>query len=433
MKKRIFSILMVVVMTIALVACGTAQSSPDSEAVETVKEVAESADTENSEAVSETEQATEAPVSLVADNVAIDGEFGDATGITVEKLDVAECEAFASYITDKTTAQAVYDIGLTDADKNAVQPDGTVNVTITVPDEMIGAEGDNYLVYFINADAFSQVEVVSVTSDTVTFETEHFSVYAVVKFDSNVMSETDFVRNSEEIAENSEAVSEPETSTEENSEAVSESDSEAVVEPEFTFTEVSKTLYAVQSVNVRSGPSTDYDKIGGLTTNQEVQVISRCNETGWYKFIWTDGSEAYVSDKYLSDSKVEVAPPANNSGSGSEASNTGSTSGAFNEADFPTPYAIINKGGTNVYYVMGTDGILNSNAHHQCATVVSENLGRTIIQKGAGTYYWFNGNGYINGAWVENPNANGVLGLFFPYYYEADGSELGEPADTRMN
>ena len=317
MKKRIFSILMVVVMTIALVACGTAQSSPDSEAVETVKEVVESADAENSEAVSETEQATEAPVSLVADNIAIDGEFGDATGITVEKLDVAECEAFASYITDKTTAQAVYDIGLTDADKNAVQPDGTVNVTITVPDEMIGAEGDNYLVYFINADAFSQVEVVSVTSDTVTFETEHFSVYAVVKFDSNVMSETDFVRNSEEIAE---TASTPETSTEENSEAVSESDSEAVVEPEFTVTELNATKYATQSVNVRSGPSTDFDKIGGLTTNQEVQVTGQAS-TGWYRFTWTDGREAYVSDKYLSDEKVEVAPPANNnSGSGSAAS-----------------------------------------------------------------------------------------------------------------
>ena len=319
MKKRIYSILMVVVMTMALVACGTAQSSPDSEAVETVKEVVESADTENSEAVSETEQATEAPVSLVADNVAIDGEFGDATGITVEKLDVAECEAFASYITDKTTAQAVYDIGLTDADKNAVQPDGTVNVTITVPDEMIGAEGDNYLVYFINADAFSQVEVVSVTSDTVTFETEHFSVYAVVKFDSNVMSETDFVRNSEEIAENSEAVSTPETSTEENSEAVSESDSEAVVEPEFTVTEVTATKYATQSVNVRSGPSTDYDKIGSLSTNQEVQVTGQAS-TGWYRFTWIDGSEVYVSDKYLSDSKVEVQKPADNSDGGNSGS-----------------------------------------------------------------------------------------------------------------
>ena len=427
MKKRIFSILMVVVMTIALVACGTAQSSPDSEAVETVKEVVESADAENSEAVSETEQATEAPVSLVADNVAIDGEFGDATGITVEKLDVAECEAFASYITDKTTAQAVYDIGLTDADKNAVQPDGTVNVTITVPNEMIGAEGDNYLVYFINADAFSQVEVVSVTSDTVTFETEHFSVYAVVKFDSNVISETDFVRNSEEIAENSEAVSTPETSTEENSEAVSKPDSEAVVEPEFTVTEVTATKYATQSVNVRSGPSTDYDKIGGLTTNQEVQVTGQAS-TGWYRFTWTDGREAYVSDRYVSDSKVEVAPPANNnSGSGSEASNTGSTSGAFNEADFPTPYAIINKGGLNVYFVMGPDGILNNQMREQCATVVSENLGRTIIQKGAGTYYRFNAEGSKG-----IPNENGVTGLFFPYYYEADGSELGEPADTQM-
>ena len=295
MKKNLFSILLVVVMTMALVACGTkAPSSPVNEVVET----------ESDSVASETEQATEAPVSLVADNIAIDGEFGDATGITVEKLDVAECEAFASYITDKTTAQAVYDIGLTDADKNAVQPDGTVNVTITVPDEMIGAEGDNYLVYFINADAFSQVEVVSVTSDTVTFETEHFSVYAVVKFDSNAMSETDFVKNSEEIAENSEAVSTPETSTEENSEAVSEPDSEAVVEPEFTVTEMTATKYATQSVNVRSGPSTDYDKIGGLTTNQEITVNGVCDQTGWFRFD-LNGTVAFVSNRYVSDSKVE--------------------------------------------------------------------------------------------------------------------------------
>ena len=423
MKKRIYSILMVVVMTMALVACGTAQSSPDSEAVETVKEVVESADAENSEAVSETEQATEAPVSLVADNVAIDGEFGDATGITIEKLDVAECEAFASYITDKTTAQAVYDIGLTDADKNAVQPDGTVNVTITVPDEMIDAEGDNYLVYFINADAFSQVEVVSVTSDTVTFETEHFSVYAVVKFDSNVMSETDFVRNSEEIAE---TASTPETSTEENSEAVSEPDSEAVVEPEFTVTEVTATKYATQSVNVRSGPSTDYDKIGGLTTNQEVQVTGQAS-TGWYRFTWTDGREAYVSDRYVSDSKVEVAPPANNnSGSGSEASNTGSASGAFNEADY-YPYQIINKGGTNVYYVMGIDPDANEAASYQCDAIVSKNLGVELGYHGGGSYYWFPTH--------YNPSSdpNEVRGLFFPYYTESNGHYLGQPADTREN
>lgn len=400
-------------MTMALVACGTkAPSSPVNEVVET----------ESDSVASETEQATEAPVSLVADNVAIDGEFGDATSITVEKLDVAECEAFASYITDKTTAQAVYDIGLTDADKNAVQPDGTVNVTITVPDEMIGAEGDNYLVYFINANAFSQVEVVSVTSDTVTFETEHFSVYAVVKFDSNVMSETDFVRNSEEIAESAT----PETSTEENSEAVSEPDSEAVVEPEFTVTEVTATKYATQSVNVRSGPSTDYDKIGGLTTNQEITVNGVCDQTGWFRFD-LNGTVAFVSNRYVSDEKVEVAPPANNnSGSESAASNTGSTSGAFNEADFPTPYAIINKGGTNVYFVMGPDPDMNYNAREQCIATVGANLGIEMEYHGAGTYYRFNAEG-AKGI----PNANGVTGLFFPYYRAANGEWLGDSPETQ--
>ena len=339
-------------MTMALVACGTkAPSSPVNEVVET----------ESDSVASETEQATEAPVSLVADNVAIDGEFGDATGITVEKLDVAECEAFASYITDKTTAQAVFDIGLTDADKNAVQPDGTVNVTITVPDEMIDAEGDNYLVYFINADAFSQVEVVSVTSDTVTFETEHFSVYAVVKFDSNVMSETDFVRNSEEIAENSEAVSTPETSTEENSEAVSEPDSEAVVEPEFTVTEVTATKYATQSVNVRSGPSTDYDKIGGLTTNQEVQVTGQAN-TGWWR-IQYNGGEAYVSDKYLADEKVEK-PAASETPSNGGGSTANSGSAASNSCPY-TLWQPVDEGSKIWWYVTQPDPNWETSGHKE--------------------------------------------------------------------
>ena len=377
MKKNLFSILLVVVMTMALVACGTkAPSSPVNEVVET----------ESDSVASETEQATEAPVSLVADNVAIDGEFGDATGITVEKLDVAECEAFASYITDKTTAQAVFDIGLTDADKNAVQPDGTVNVTITVPDEMIDAEGDNYLVYFINADAFSQVEVVSVTSDTVTFETEHFSVYAVVKFDSNVMSETDFVRNSEEIAENSEAVSTPETSTEENSEAVSEPDSEAVVEPEFTVTELNATKYATQSVNVRSGPSTDYDKIGGLTTNQEVQVTGQAN-TGWWR-IQYNGGEAYVSDKYLADEKVEK-PAASETPSNGGGSTANSGSAASNSCPY-TLWQPVDEGSKIWWYVTQPDPNWETSGHKETQAWMMD----TICDRGVANSGGFVPEGY---------------------------------------
>ena len=202
-------------MTMALVACGTTQSSPDSEAVETVKEVVESADTENSEAVSETEQATEAPVDEVVETV----------------------------------------------------------------DETVESES------------------------------------------SEATSET----------ENSEAVSTPETSTEENSEAVSEPDSEAVVEPEFTVTEVTATKYATQSVNVRSGPSTDYDKIGGLTTNQEITVNGVCDQTGWFRFD-LNGTVAFVSNRYVSDSKVEK-PAASETPSNGGNSTAGTGSVASNWAD----------------------------------------------------------------------------------------------------
>ena len=201
MKKNLFSILLVVVMTLAMVACGTQETTNDVPvSTETIEATVES--DENSEAVSETEQATEAPVDEVVETV----------------------------------------------------------------DETVESESSE-------ATSETESDEVASTPDSEAVESE---------------------------------ASEPETS-----------------EPEFTITEVTATKYATQSVNVRSGPSTDYDKIGGLTTNQEVQVTGQAS-TGWYRFTWTDGREAYVSDKYLSDSKVEK-PAA----SESEASNTGSTASGW--------------------------------------------------------------------------------------------------------
>lgn len=195
MKKRIFSILLVVVMTMALVACGSQSTNVSApEATETVNEAVETTDTENSEAVSTPETSTEV----------VDPESGEA---------------------------------------------------VSEPEQATEAP----------------VDEVASTLDS-------------------------------EAVETTEAVQEPEPSV-----------------PEFTVTELTATKYAVQSVNVRSGPSTDYDKIGGLTTNQEVQVTGQAS-TGWYRFTWTDGREAYVSDKYLSDSKVEVQKPADNSDGGNSGS-----------------------------------------------------------------------------------------------------------------
>ena len=94
--------------------------------------------------------------------------------------------------------------------------------------------------------------------------------------------------------------------------------------PQYTYTDMSATMFAQQTVNVRDLPDTTGNKVGSLSTNDEITISGQCNETGWYRFDY-NGNVAYVSNKYVGDKKVEVAAPANNnSGSGSEAS--GSTS-----------------------------------------------------------------------------------------------------------
>lgn len=65
-----------------------------------------------------------------------------------------------------------------------------------------------------------------------------------------------------------------------------------------------KTMYSKTSLNVRKGPGTNFDKVGTLSLNEAVKCVGQC-ENGWYK-IEFNGSDAYVSGKYLSDTKIEV-------------------------------------------------------------------------------------------------------------------------------
>ena len=55
-------------------------------------------------------------------------------------------------------------------------------------------------------------------------------------------------------------------------------------------------------LNVRSGPSTSYSKIGKLRKGDKVGVISESN--GWSKILYNN-KEAYVSSEYLSDIKID--------------------------------------------------------------------------------------------------------------------------------
>ena len=99
----------------------------------------------------------------------------------------------------------------------------------------------------------------------------------------------------------------------------------------YTYTDCEAVKYAQQTVNVRDLPTTDGNKVGSLSTNDEVTVTGTCNETGWYRIVYGDGV-AYVSNKYLGDSKVEVsAPPADNGGGG----NSNAPAGVPNPYELP--------------------------------------------------------------------------------------------------
>ncbi len=80
--------------------------------------------------------------------------------------------------------------------------------------------------------------------------------------------------------------------------------------PEYTFAELNKTMYVKSGVNVRDLPSTKGNKIGSLKKNEEIEVTGRCNETGWYRFVFK-GQTAYVSGNYVLAEATPTPTPTN--------------------------------------------------------------------------------------------------------------------------
>ena len=76
----------------------------------------------------------------------------------------------------------------------------------------------------------------------------------------------------------------------------------------YTYTDMDATMYVQKTVNVRSIPNTDGDKLGSLSANDEVKVTGQCAETSWYRIEYS-GGVAYVSDSYLGNDKVVVEQP----------------------------------------------------------------------------------------------------------------------------
>lgn len=72
---------------------------------------------------------------------------------------------------------------------------------------------------------------------------------------------------------------------------------------EYTVTQVEEvSMYAASAVNVRKGPSTDFERVGALKAGQEVTVTGEAS-TGWYEIAYGE-EKAFVSDKYLQSEPI---------------------------------------------------------------------------------------------------------------------------------
>lgn len=161
--------------------------------------------------------------------------------------------------------------------------------------------------------------------------------------------------------EQEEPEEEPEQATEPTEEPTPTEIPEQTVEPTqetesaetsaYTYTDLSVTMYAQSSVNVRTQPSTDGEKVGSLKMNDEVSVTGQCNETGWYRIVYSDG-EAYVSNKYLGDSKAEVQQTAQNT---QTSDNSGGGSNKSSNSCSYTLWEPVDNGDSFSWYVVQPD------------------------------------------------------------------------------
>ncbi len=160
----------------------------------------------------------------------------------------------------------------------------------------------------------------------------------------------------EEVTETVEATEAVEAATEvEAQDAVADDDvaEKPVVDEEpvaeepaspYSYTELSQTMYAQSTVNVRDLPEQTGAKLGSLTTNQEVTVTGQCNETGWYKISY-NGGEGFVSNSYLGTEKVVVK------------SKSSSTSASQSQAAAEAPAETTDD---NTYSGMTTDQLMDA-------------------------------------------------------------------------
>lgn len=310
MKKKLFSVLLITALAASLIAgCG---KNKDTDKKQT--EVTEATEVVNTKTVS-------------ADGIKITGSMDSAEKVEMSAVtdgdDYKAATDFIATLGKNITATEVYNINLLDKDSKKVQLDSSVKINLTLSDNMVNAEGDGYEVYRMEDDKTFKKLTASVKDKEISFDTEHFSIYVLVKTSSGAI-----------------AVGEPDSEAADNGEADNKKIEAAENDPNaFTFKSKNVTMYTTSSVNVRTGPDSYFDKLASLPKGQAVTVLAQCNETGWYQVDIGDAVVAFVSNNYLSTEapKQNTSSASNNSTSNNNSSSNNNSNSQNNAPAQDTP------------------------------------------------------------------------------------------------
>ncbi|MCH5250934.1 MAG: SH3 domain-containing protein [Lachnospiraceae bacterium] len=156
--------------------------------------------------------------------------------------------------------------------------------------------------------------------------------------------------------------------------------------PEYTVTafEESRTMYASDPVNVRKGPSTDFEIVGFLGFGQDVTVTGQA-DTKWYEIQYGEDT-AFVSNKYLQDEMPVNETAAKSDAGAAETASAQDSEAAASQEEQPkqgdTPQPV-----TEVKNVAGVI-LVGDSRFVQMQNSVGANSCTWIAESGKG-YNWF--------------------------------------------
>jgi len=305
MKKKALALLLAICMTAAMVtACGGTQEASQQE----------------SEAVEETEPEEEAPAEPTYETVSYE------VSITEED---EEAGTYTAY--DGNGQQYILTAAdtLSEDEKALLATGANLKVSTEVevaPEDQ--AEKDD------QAEAEEAQAEESEAVETETAESEDTEEAAAAESDGQAEEAA------EEVPEEQDPIEITVTAVEALGETEGYELNQAVqqVTLGYTMEDMADTqMYAKSSVNVRKSPSADDEKLGSLSTAQEVTVTG-LTSSNWYRISYNDGV-AYVSAEYLQNEKPVVQTASKSSGGSGNGSSGGSAAAGPTEADLYTVYS----------------------------------------------------------------------------------------------